>query len=69
MTSLTVGAGGKKLELKGEARSGALVLRFARRANESLRPLTMRLDSLEIEPAKAGLTSAPGISTVSFRLY
>jgi hypothetical protein len=52
LTSLTVGAGGKKLELKGEARSGALVLRFARRANESLRPLTMRLDSLEMQPAR-----------------
>jgi len=67
LTSLSVGAGGRKLELKGEARSGALVLRFARRANESLRPLTMRLNSLEMQPAAAA--SAPGISAVSFRLY
>ena len=67
LTSLTVGAGGKKLELKGEARSGAPVLRFARRANESLRPLTMRLDSLEMQPVAAA--SAPGISAVSFRLF
>ena len=69
LTSLTVGAGGKKLELKGEARSGALVLRFARRANESLRPLTMRLDSLEMQPVTAAVASAPGISAVSFRLF
>jgi hypothetical protein len=45
------------------------VLRFARRANESLRPLTMRLDSLEMQPAAAGAASAAGISAVSFRLY
>ena len=69
LTSLAVGAGGKRLELKGEARSGALVLRFARRANESLRPLTMRLDSLEMQPAATGAASASGISTVAFRLY
>ena len=68
LTSLTVGAGGKKLELKGEARSGALVLRFARRANESLQSLTLHLDSLEVQPAAVAASGA-GAGAVSFRLY
>jgi len=72
LTTLTVSAGGKKLELQGEARSGAAVLRFARRANESLQPLTLRMDSLEMQPA-AGAAAAPGLAAaagaVSFRLY
>jgi Tfp pilus assembly protein PilN len=71
LTTLTVSAGGKKLELQGEARSGAAVLRFARRANESLQPLTLRLDSLEMQPAAAGAAPGAGavVGAVSFRLY
>src|SRR5205085_10542808 len=34
LTTLTVSSGGKRLELHGEARNGATVLRFARRVNE-----------------------------------
>ena len=68
LTSVTVSAGGKKLDLKGEARSGALVLRFARRTNESLRPLSIRLESLEMQPAAAP-ASGPHGSTVQFHLY
>jgi len=71
LTTLTVSGGGRKLELQGEARSGASVLRFARRANESLQPLTLRLDSLEMQPAAAGATTSAGAvpGAVSFRLY
>ena len=70
LTALSVGAGGKSLELKGEASNGASVLRFARRANDSLRPLTMRLDSLELQPT-ASATAASGAVTgaVSFHLH
>jgi hypothetical protein len=66
LTALTVTAGGKRLELHGQAGNGAAVLRFARRVNASLQPLTLRLDSLEMQPAEG---AAPGRSTVSFRMY
>ena len=69
LTALTVSAGGKRMELHGEARNGASVLRFARRANESLQPLTLHLDSLELQPAAGGSASAAGSGAVSFRLY
>jgi len=67
LTTLTVSAGGKRLELQGEARNGASVLRFARRANESLQPLTLHLDSLEMQPV-AGAATGAGTGAVSFRL-
>jgi len=66
LTSLTVSAGGKRVELQGQAGNGASVLRFARRANASLQPLALRLDSLELQPAEA---DSPGRSPLSFRLY
>jgi len=69
LTTLTVSSGGKRLELQGEARNGASVLRFARRANESLQPLTLRLDSLEMQPAAGGAASGAGTGAVSFRLH
>lgn len=69
LTSLVVSAGGNRLELQGEARSGASVLRFARRANESLQPLPLRLDSLELQPAVAGAASDASAGAVSFRLH
>ena len=70
LTALTVSAGGKRLELQGEASNGASVLRFARRANESLQPLTLRLDSLELQPAAAAAAaSGAGIGAVSFHLH
>jgi len=70
LTALTVSAGGKRLELQGEANNGASVLRFARRANESLQPLTMRLDSLELQPtAGAAAASGAGTGAVSFHLH
>jgi hypothetical protein len=69
LTALTVSAAGKRLELQGEARNGAAVLRFAHRANESLQPLTLRLDSLEMQPAAAGAASGAANGAVSFRLY
>ena len=67
LTGLTIGSGGKRLELQGEARSGAQVLRYARRANESLKPLDLRLDSLEMQPAAGAAATSAG--AVSFRLY
>lgn len=69
LTALTVSAGGKKLELRGEARSGASVLRFARRANESLKPLMLRMDGLELQPAAGAAASGAGSGAVSFHLY
>jgi len=69
LTALTVSAGGKRLELQGEANNGASVLRYARRANDSLQPLALRLDSLELQPAVAGAASAAGTGAVSFHLY
>jgi len=69
LTALTVSAGGKRLELQGEAASGASVLRYARRANDSLQPLTLRLDSLELQPAAGATAPGAGTGAVSFRLY
>jgi len=69
LTALTVSAGGKRLEVQGQASNGASVLRFARRANESLQSLTLHLDSLEVQPAAGAATSGAGTSAVSFRLY
>ncbi len=73
LTSLTVSGGGKKLELQGQASSGAAVLRYARRANEALQPLKLRLDTLEVTPATPVAGAAPAATsvvagTVSFRL-
>ena len=69
LTALTVSAGGKTLELQGEARNGASVLRFARRANESLQPLMLHMDSLDLQPAAGGAASGAAAGAVSFRLY
>jgi hypothetical protein len=71
LSTLTLSAGGKRLELQGEASTGASVLRYARRANESLQPQALRLDSLEVQTAAAAAAAASGAgaSTVSFRLY
>jgi hypothetical protein len=69
LTGLTLSAGGKRLELQGQASNGASVLRYARRANESLQPLTLHLDSLEVQPAAGVAASGAGTGAVSFRLY
>lgn len=70
LTGLTVSATGQRLDLRGGASNGASVLRFARRANESLQPLTLRLDSLELQPAAAaGAASAADAGAVAFHLY
>ena len=68
LTGLTLSAGGKRLEVQGQASNGASVLRFARRANESLQPLTLHLDSLEVQPIGVAASGA-GTGAVSFRLY
>jgi hypothetical protein len=68
LTSVTLSAGGKQVELKGEGQSGAAVLRFARRANDAVRPLSLRLDHLEMQPAEASGTNSAVRGTVSFRL-
>jgi hypothetical protein len=57
------------VEVKGEARSGNAVLAFARRANEALKPLSLRLDSLEMQPLSGGTGSNAGAATVSFHMY
>lgn len=67
LTAMTVSAGGKRLEVQGEANNGAAVLRYARRANQLLQPFALRLDTLEMQPKAAGATAA-GTGAVSFRL-
>jgi hypothetical protein len=69
LTALTLSAGGKRLELQGQASNGASVLRFARRANASLEPLTLHLDSLEVQPSAGVAASSAGTGAVAFRLY
>jgi len=69
LTALTLSAGGKRLELQGQASNGASVLRFARRANDSLESLTLHLDSLELQPAAGVAASGASTGAVSFRLY
>lgn len=69
LTALTLSAGGKRMELQGQASNGASVLRYARRANESLQPLTLHLDTLELQPAAGVAASGAGAGVVSFRLY
>ena len=69
LTSLTVSEAGKRLDLSGEARNGASVLRYARRANEALRPLALRLGSLEMKPV-SGSTAVPAAAgAVAFHLF
>ena len=51
------------------ARNGTSVLRFSRRANESLQPLALRLGSLEMKPAAGGTASAPTAGAVTFHLF
>jgi hypothetical protein len=68
LTAVTLSAGGKRVELQGEAHSSAAALRFARRANEALRPLSLRLDNLEIEPRLGGNATDPDRGVVTFRL-
>jgi Tfp pilus assembly protein PilN len=74
LTNLSLSAAGKRLELQGQAAGGAPVLRFARRANDSLQSLTLRLDSLDMQPATVVAAPSAGgtplaSSGVSFRLY
>lgn len=69
LTALTLSASGKRLELQGQAGNGASVLRYARRANESLQSLTLHLDSLELQPAAGVAAPGAGNGLVSFRLY
>jgi hypothetical protein len=68
LTSVTLSAGGKQVELQGEGQSGAAVLRFARRANDAVRPLSLRLDHLEMQPVEGGGNNPAVRGTVSFRL-
>jgi len=68
LTSVTLSAGGKQMELQGEGQSGAAVLRFARRANDAVSPLSIRLDHLEMQPVESSATSRAVRGTVSFRL-
>jgi hypothetical protein len=70
LTGLAVGANGRPFELRGSANSGASVLRYARRVNDSLQPLAVRLDSLELQPVTAtGAASGADAGWVTFRLY
>ena len=69
LTTLTISAGGKRLELQGSAHDGSSVLRYASRANESLRPLVLHLDGLEMQPMPGAAASNPDAGMVSFRLY
>ena len=68
LTSVTLSAGGKQVELQGEGQSGAAVLRFARRANDAVRPLSLRLDHLEMQPAQSSGANSAVRGAVSFRL-
>lgn len=70
LTTLTIASGGKRLELQGAAQDGASVLRYASRTNESLQPLMLHLDGLELQPAPSGAAAtAADAGLVSFRLY
>ncbi len=80
LTNMGISSGGKKLEVQGEARSGDAVLRYARRANESLKPLALRLDTLEMSApvalaapaaalAGAAGTAAPAAAAATFKLF
>jgi len=66
-TSLNVLSGGRKLEVRGEARDGAVVLRFARKVNGALKPLRLQLDQLDVQPLNRG-TAAEGAGPVAFTL-
>ena len=74
LTGLTLGENGKRLELLGEAHNGSAVLRYARRANEALQPLAVRLESVEMQPASAtAAAAAAGVAAasagVTFKLF
>jgi hypothetical protein len=65
LTALTVSEGGRRVEVQGQARNGASVLSFARRVNDALRPLALRLDSHDMQP---GAPTGPGGDGGAFRL-
>lgn len=68
-TGLNVLAGGRKLEVRGEARDGAVVLRFARKVNNALKPLQLQLDQLDVQPLNRGTGSGTeGSGPVAFTL-
>jgi hypothetical protein len=68
LTALSVGEGGRRVEAQGEARNGAVVLRFARRANELLQPLSLRMDGLEMQPLSGAGTQGTDATAVAFRM-
>jgi len=74
LTAVNLTAGGQNLEIIGEARSGAAVMRYAQKINEVLKPFSRRLDSLELKPssnAPAGgaPVATPPSGSVTFRLF
>lgn len=68
LTALKVADAGRRLEVQGVASNGAAVLRFARRANELLVPLGVRLDGLEMQPLAQGGAQGAQAGAVSFQL-
>lgn len=66
LTGVDVQNGGTKLQVRGEARDSASVLRFARRVNEALRGLSLRMDQLEIQPAARTAGAGPATGLVAF---
>ncbi len=66
LTGLQLTSGGRRVELQGQARDGPSVLRYARNTNQSLQPLAVHLDSLEVQGG-AGKDAAGG--SLTFRAY
>lgn len=60
LTSVKLVSGGTKLEVRGEARDGASVLRYARKVNDALRPLGLRMDQLAVLGPNANGPAAAG---------
>ncbi len=71
LTGVTVDKGGKGMEIQGQAASGASVLRYARRTNEELDRMALRLDRLEMLPANSAGSvpgAPPATGSVLFKL-
>ena len=52
MTHLQLSDGGRVVDVQGGAREAAVALRYARRVNDALAPQGLRLDHLELQPAR-----------------
>ena len=69
MTTVRVGDAGRSLDLSGESRDGAAVLRYAEQLNRGLAPLGTRLNQLELNPSSRAPRPGEAPGALAFHLF